>query len=108
MDKKQITTEELLELEKEIVDKEERQEILKQYGTESEWLSWKKHRLITGKALKLAKIVINNGGTNEEVKKAVLNLMVCMDAMKHKLNWKKWQQDNGILLLKQKYQEMTA
>ena len=44
------------------------------------------------------------GATNEELTRAVKHSMVVIDAYKHKLDYKKSEQDNGIAALKKKYQ----
>lgn len=105
MGKKQISTTELLELMWKVVSEEERQNIIRKYKMDYADINFTpaRHRMVTGRAMTLAKTVINDGGTEEEVKKAILNLMVCMDAEKYKLDLKKWEQDSNVALLKQKY-----
>ena len=44
------------------------------------------------------------GATTEELTRAVKHSMVVIDAYKHKLDYKKSEQDNGIAALKKKYQ----
>lgn len=44
------------------------------------------------------------GATDEELTRAVKHSMVVIDAYKHKLDYKKSEQDNGIAALKKKYQ----
>lgn len=44
------------------------------------------------------------GATDKELTRAVKHSMVVIDAQKHKLNYKQSEKDNGILLLKEKYQ----
>lgn len=44
------------------------------------------------------------GATEEELTRAVKHSMVVIDAYKHKLDYKKSEQDNGIAALKKKYQ----
>ena len=44
------------------------------------------------------------GASNEELTRAVKHSMVVIDAYKHKLDYKKSEQDNGIAALKKKYQ----
>ena len=44
------------------------------------------------------------GATNEELTRAVKHSMVVIDAYKHKLDYKKSEQDQGIAALKKKYQ----
>ena len=102
--------EELLEMRKEVVSEEEYKNILEKYKMEhfDPEFTERQHRIITGKAARLAHNVIWNGGTKDEVKKAILNTMICMDSMKHTLDWKKWQKDNAIALLTRKYMVKIA
>ena len=100
-----VNYQKLLEIGKEIVSNSEREDIREKYreSKSDTTLTVTRHRLITSRAARLAQMVINNGGTKSEVKKAITNMLVCTDAMKYKLDWKKWQADNDIALLTRKY-----
>ena len=63
------------------------------------------HRVITGKALILARAVLAKGGTKEEGVLALKNLLVCIDALKYQLDYKQFQQDNDIAALISKYKK---
>lgn len=104
-EKRMANWKELLEMRKEVVSEDEYKEILKKYKMENfdPKFTETQHRIITDRAAKLAHSVIWNGGTKDEVKMVILNTMICMDSMKHKLDWRKWQKDNSIGLLTMKY-----
>lgn len=114
-EKRMANCKELLEMRKEVVSEEEYRTIREQYKmTEAQRkmyetaevdinMTEKRYCLITKRAVKLAKVVISNGGSKDEVKRAIVNLMICMDAMKYDLDWGKWKRDNDIALLIRKY-----
>ena len=104
-EKRMANWKELLEMRKEVVSEDEYKEILKKYKMENfdPKFTEMQHRIITSRAEKLAQSVIWNGGTKDEVKTVILNTMICMDSMKHKLDWRKWQKDNSIAPLTMKY-----
>lgn len=57
-----------------------------------------------GKISNLITDMTLKGATEEELARAVRHSMVVIDAGKHKLDYKKSEQDNGIAALKKKYQ----
>lgn len=62
------------------------------------------HRILVGKALKLFKCMVELGATEEELKRAAEYALVCIDAVKYCLDYKKCRVDNGIAALEKKYQ----
>lgn len=70
---------------------------------DGEELSPNRHKILTGEAMNIAKKIIANGGTEEEVNKALTYLVVCMDARKYKLDVTKCFDELGIDQLKTKY-----
>lgn len=106
MDKKQtMNLKELLRMRKEVINEDDYKEILEKYKMDEidPKFTERQHRIITARAARLAHCVIMDGGAKNEVKTAILNLMICMDSMKHRLDWNKWKTDNGINLLTRKY-----
>jgi len=89
------------------IREDERKELYQKYGnyphSSSMNLTGAGHRVITGKAMAIVKRVLDNGGTEDEVHKALVYLFVCMDAMKHKLDYKQCCIDYGIRALDEKY-----
>ena len=61
------------------------------------------HRILVGRAVTLAKQVFNNGGSEEEINKALMYLYITMDALKYNLDWKRYKEKNDIYLLMRKY-----
>ena len=61
------------------------------------------HRVLAGRAHHLAQRVIANGGTEEEVMRALQNLLVCLDPHKYRLDYKQFQIDADIQGLMEKY-----
>lgn len=61
------------------------------------------HRKIMGEAIRIAKSVIDKGGTDEEITQACLYLYICMDSRKYRLDWGKARKDCGIDDLIHKY-----
>lgn len=57
-----------------------------------------------GKISNLITDMTLKGATQDELARAVRHSMVVIDAEKHKLDYKKSEQDNGITALKKKYQ----
>lgn len=104
-EKRTANLKELLNMRKEVVNEEEYNKIVEKYKMDEidPRLTERRHRIITGEAAKLAQHVIWNGGTKDEVKTAILNTMISMDAKKYNLDWAKWKRDNGICLLVRKY-----
>lgn len=105
-EKRQSILNEMLKMRKEVVDEKEYTDIRDRYKMDEidSKFTERRHRIITGEAVKLANLVIKNGGTKDEVKKAIINLMICMDSMKYKLDWARWKRDNNMCLLIRKYQ----
>lgn len=99
-------TKRMLELQKEVVSNQEYEEIIQKYKMDKPNTKFtdSKHKIIVGAASSLLFGVINGGGTAEEVKTAIINSMVCMDAKKHNLDWAKWKRDNNISELIKKYE----
>lgn len=96
----------LLEWAKELVTDEEWNDILSRYRIRKNWkaaVSENWHRVIVGSASKLANAVVEKGGTAAEVKLAVTYFRVCMDANKHLLDYTKFEQENGVVELYEKY-----
>jgi DNA-directed RNA polymerase specialized sigma24 family protein len=58
-----------------------------------------------GKVSNLITDMTIRGATHDELARAVRHSMVVIDAEKHKLDWKRSEQENGIAALKQKYQK---
>lgn len=104
-EKRIVELKELLNMRKEVVSEEEYKEIIEKYKMDEidPRFTDRRHKIITGEAAKLAQMVIMNGGTEDDVKTAILNTMVCMDAMKHHLDWARWKRDNNIATLVRKY-----
>lgn len=61
------------------------------------------HRILVGKAVNLFKRMVELGATEEELKRAAEYALVCIDAMKYCLDYKKCRADNGIAALEKKY-----
>jgi len=94
----------ILGLAKEVINSEEYDKIRDKYKDPKQiLLTPSGHRIITGHALELAKRVIKYGGTDDEVKLSIINLYICMDALKYQLNWGKFKRDNNINVLVRKY-----
>ena len=108
-EKRYLSLKELLNMRKEIISEEEYEAIKEKYRVAGISASMTKtaHCLITGIASRLAKTVIDNNGSEEEVKKAILNLMICADALKHDLDYKMWKKDNNIAQLFIKYSKVN-
>lgn len=58
-----------------------------------------------GKVSNLITDMTIRGATHDELARAVRHSMVVIDAEKHKLDWKRSEQENGIAALKKKYQK---
>lgn len=63
----------------------------------------KAHRFYTGKALFLLERVIDNGGTEDEVKRASEWLLVTIDAVKHHIDYVPARNKLGIRELETKF-----
>ena len=61
------------------------------------------HRILVGKAVNLFKRMVELGATEEELTRAAEYALVCIDTMKHCLDYKKCRADNGIAALEKKY-----
>ena len=61
------------------------------------------HRRIILNAQAMAKMVIDGGGTKDEVRRACEYYYICMDAMKYNLRWHAYVKKNRIDDLSQKY-----
>lgn len=61
------------------------------------------HRKIMQESIDLAKTVINRGGTDDEVRNAVMYFYVCVDSRKYCLNYGKARKDFRIDELIRKY-----
>lgn len=92
---------------KEMVSEDERNEILKKYkrADERPVISNTIHQRVVRHATRLTQLLIKRGATKEEIKIAVAYLMVCMDSQKHNLDWKRFENENGIAELQRKYIE---
>ena len=66
------------------------------------------HRRIMDSAVRIAKMIIAKGGTDEEIKDACAYLYICTDARKYKLNWQKAKKDFGIDEMLRKYEISLA
>lgn len=49
----------------------------------------KSHSIIVGKAYRLVERMLDKGADNKELKRAVLYLWVCIDAMKYQLDYRR-------------------
>lgn len=67
------------------------------------YVSAETHRRIMGESIRIAKMAIDRGGTEEEVRNACCYLYICMDAKKYRLDWNKARRDLQIDDLKKKY-----
>lgn len=96
---------ELIKTKREVISDEEYKAIIEKYKMDhaDPRLTENAHRIIVGRAAKLLEAVIWNGGTEDEVKIAVINTMICMDSVKHKLDWERWKLENGTPALIEKY-----
>lgn len=75
-------------------------------GSKKDWtqsVSYTWHRVIVGQAAKLARTVIEKGGTEDEVKLALVYLIVCIDVNKYLLDYSRYQIENGLIELGEKY-----
>lgn len=61
------------------------------------------HRILVGKAVELFKRMVEFGATKKELKRAAEYALVCIDSVKHHLDYKKCRTDNGIAALEKKY-----
>lgn len=61
------------------------------------------HRRIMDSSVRIAKTVIDQGGTDEEIKQACSYMYICMDARKYRLDWHRARKDMKIDELVQKY-----
>ena len=61
------------------------------------------HRRIMDGSIRTAKTVIDRGGTDDEVKRALLYMHVCVDSRLNRLNWHNARKDLHIDELVQKY-----
>ena len=68
------------------------------------YMSEKQKQIQMGVVSNLITDMTLKGATETELAAAVKHSMVVIDAVKHKLNWKKSEVDNNIKALKQKYQ----
>lgn len=96
---------ELLDRSKEMIPEDEWIRILEKYELQDGLKKRIKehwHRVITGKAVALAREIIQNG-TQEELKQALIYLKVCIDANKHMLDYKRFGKENDIEALGNKY-----
>ena len=100
-----LTTSGILDLMKEELGEDGIEELHQQYVNPRINVTPMSHRVITGKALILARAVLAKGGTKEEGVLALKNLLVCIDSMKYKLDHKKFQQENDIASLVNKYKK---
>lgn len=65
------------------------------------------YRMITGRAAKLYKRMLDGGATEQELYLARKNLLVCIDSEKHRLDYEAFRKDNGIEELEKKYPKET-
>ena len=69
-----------------------------------EKMTGKRHRLVTGMAVNgVLRHIAANGGTEDEIARALEYVLVCIDANKHHLDYKKCYQDLEIGKLLEKY-----
>lgn len=61
------------------------------------------HAMVVGKAHRLCEDMIDRKATKKEIQRAVRYLMVCIDAKKYKLDYRKAHADFGIRELSDKY-----
>lgn len=62
-----------------------------------------RHKILVGSAHHLISRMMENGATKEELTKALKYFVVCMDANKYRLDIPKYELDNGINGLRNKY-----
>lgn len=66
-------------------------------------LSENAHKLLTGKAYNLVFRLVNMDATREEIDRAIRYFFVMLDAMRHRLDWRKAKKELGIVELEKKY-----
>lgn len=62
-----------------------------------------KHAKIVSQAITLARKVIAGGGTPQEIDAALGYYLCCRDAIRRKVDWKRYANDNDISGLEEKY-----
>jgi hypothetical protein len=96
---------ELLKKGNELISQEEWLQICEEYkfqGDRKNVVNDNWRRVITGGAIVLSKEVAKNG-TEEEFKKAIIYLKICMDVNKYSLDYRRFRDENGIKELANKY-----
>lgn len=89
---------------KDRINSEEYAEIREKYKSEKSInLTPVGHRILVGRAITLAKQVLKNGGSEEEINKVLMYLYITMDALKYNLDWKRYKEKNDIYPLMRKY-----
>lgn len=73
--------------------------------TEKLITSSKSHAIIVGKACRLIERMMDKGATKKELQRAVRYFWVCIDAMKHQLDYRRAYVDFGIEELETKYKK---
>lgn len=78
------------------------------YREQNTLMSEHQHKRLSTIAAKLARTVLINGCDIQEIELALTNLWICMDADKYRLNWRRFQKENGIDKLMEKYKGGAA
>lgn len=84
-------------------------DIIRNHDYRSKWhvgmidISIKNHRILAGKAVNLFKRMVESGATQEELRRIAEFALVCIDASKYCLDYKKCRADNRIAELEKKY-----
>lgn len=61
------------------------------------------HKVISTQAAKLARTIMRNGCDIQETELALTNLWICLDSERYRLDWKRFQVENGVDKLFDKY-----
>ena len=95
----------ILNLMSEHFDDEYRKKIRDEYRIDEgyEEITGNKHNIITGTALNIVKHIIQHSGSENEMHRALKYLMVCMDAKKYHLDYKRCYKELMIPYLLEKY-----
>jgi len=95
----------LIELNEKYYNKEKRDELINKYKTEEDIKEKNPriHAIVTGRAMKLVKLVMSRNGKKEEIDRSLEYLQTCIDAKKYNLDVKKCFNEMNVKELLDKY-----
>lgn len=70
---------------------------------DAEKITGNRHNHITGKALRIVRYVLKNGGDDGDIFGSLMYLSICIDAKKYNLDWKRAYREMKINDLLEKY-----